>query len=604
MKARSLPGMILDIRRLMQTACVSSWPLVWAVVLMIVSSFFEGLTMGLLIPMMDLIIKGDSQALSSIPVLHTFLGPISGIRFRHAFFAILILVLTSSALKNLIVFLSELVVSKTSRAVENALRVKIYARYLSFSKKFLDRSKIGNVIDMATNQVLLAGDIFRFAQFFILNSILAAVYFTMMMLISWKLALASLLILPGTIALIRFLTKKIAVASEHRFEMDQKISSYLLDSLTNASLIRTYASENREVESYGKISNQSASNFHGIWKKIYFGSHALDFLLTVSIGVLLSVCLFIFLKKENAPLAAFFGFFLFLRRFSTAFNQIGDNFTSMTKSLAPIRKILWVFEDEDKEFISDGGHAPFETLNCSLTFKNISFAHNGKAVIKGVDLKCLKGRMTAIVGPTGSGKTTLINLLPRFYDPDSGAVMADGRDIREFSLKTWRTKIAMVEQDVPILNGTIRSNILYGQNGDVPLEKLDDAAKRSGIYDFISALPAGYDTEVGDRGIRLSGGERQRLAIARAILKDPEIFIFDEATSALDMETERRIQKAIEDLTQSKTVIVVAHRLSTIRNADHIVVLENGSISEEGTFDELIKNEGRFYHYWKLNKFD
>jgi len=601
---KGLKSYIADLQKLMRISRADTRLFFVSVGLMAAASFFEAVALGLFIPLLDLMIKGGQDPLFlKHPVLGSFIREIPHARFRYVFVALLGGLMTFVALKNLAAFLSEVTNSKITRQIEHALRVKIYERYLAFSRKFIDQSKIGNITDLATNQVLNACDLFRYFHFFIFNQILLVVYFVMMLWISWRLALTALLFLPLMVFVAKVISKKITVASNQRFEIDQKISATLLDALTNFGLIAAYVREKVEVESYEQISESSRSNFHGIWKKAYFASHALDFIVTLSIGLLLAVCLFVFMKEGGPQIALFFGFFVILRRFAFSFGQIGENFTLMAKSFGPIRKILWVFEDQDKEFIR-GGSVPFERLSEKIEFKDVSFSYDDcKDVLKKVSFTLKKGKMTAIVGPTGSGKSTVANLLPRFYDAGSGEILIDSVEIRRYDLASLRLKIAVVDQQVPILNQSIRENLTYGLSG-VTQAELDEAAHQSRIYDFISGLPAGYQTSVGDRGVRLSGGEKQRLAIARAILKKPEVFIFDEATSALDMETETQIQKAIEELTRDKTVVAIAHRLSTIRHADQILVLEDGRISEEGSFDELIRREGRFYHYWKLNVFN
>lgn len=600
----SLKNYIADLRKLMRVSRADARLFVVSAALMGAASFFEAVALGLFIPLLDLMIKGGQEpSFLKHPILGSFVRDLPHARFRYVFVALLGGLLTFIALKNLAAFLSEVTNSRITRQIEHALRVKIYERYLAFSRKFIDQSKIGNITDLATNQVLNACDLFRYFHFFIFNQILLVVYFTMMLWISWRLALMALLFLPIMVFVTKFISNKIAIASSQRFEIDQRISATLLDALTNFSLITAYVREKAEVESYEEISESSRSNLHGIWKKAYFASHTLDFIVTLSIGVLLAVCLFVFMKDGRPHIAIFFGFFVILRRFTFSFGQIGENFTLMAKSFGPIRKILWVFEDHDKEFIR-GGNAPFERLSAKIEFKNVSFSYDGcKDVLKKVSFAFEKGKMTAIVGPTGSGKSTVANLLPRFYDASSGEILIDSVDIRRYDLASLRLKFAMVDQQVPVLNRSIRENLTYGLIG-VTQTEIDEAACKSKIHDFISGLPSGYQTPVGDRGVRLSGGEKQRLAIARAILKKPEVFIFDEATSALDMETETQIQKAIEELTRDKTVVVIAHRLSTIRHADRILVLEEGRISEEGSFDDLIRREGRFYHYWKLNVFN
>jgi subfamily B ATP-binding cassette protein MsbA len=246
----------------------------------------------------------------------------------------------------------------------------------------------------------------------------------------------------------------------------------------------------------------------------------------------------------------------------------------------------------------DGEHAELADgqepgpLRDEIRYEGVGFSYEeGNPVLAGIDLNIPKGKVVALVGPSGGGKSTLADLLPRFYEPGDGVITMDGRDVREFSLRDWRGKMGIVTQDVILFNDTIRANVAYGRP-DATQAEIEAAAVAARAHDFIVNAPQGYDTVIGERGLQLSGGERQRLAIARAILRDPEILIFDEATSALDTESERLVQEAIERLMANRTTLVIAHRLSTIQGADQIVVIEKGRVAERGSHAELLEKGG------------
>jgi subfamily B ATP-binding cassette protein MsbA len=236
-----------------------------------------------------------------------------------------------------------------------------------------------------------------------------------------------------------------------------------------------------------------------------------------------------------------------------------------------------------------------------VVFENIWFNYDSKEILRNINLKVKRGSMLAVVGPSGVGKSTLVDLIPRFYDPKQGRVLIDGIDIKDVSLRSLRDQIGIVSQETILFNDTIRANISYGSS-QAKQNDIEEAAKKAHIHDFITHLPQGYDTIIGDRGMKLSGGERQRMAIARALLKNPPILLLDEATSQLDTTSERIVQEALNRLIEGRTVFVIAHRLSTIRHADMIVVLSGGTIVEQGAHDQLIAQKGLYYKLYQMQE--
>lgn len=270
------------------------------------------------------------------------------------------------------------------------------------------------------------------------------------------------------------------------------------------------------------------------------------------------------------------------------------------KGFSGFRRFLDVM-DTRPTIKDEPGAQPLSDVHGLVSYEDVSFCYDDDdtPVLKNVSFQIPAGRSVALVGPSGGGKTTICNLLPRFYDVTEGRITIDGKNVRKLTLKSLRDNIGIVQQDVYLFCGTIKENISYGKPGAL-MEEIIDAARRANIHDFIMSLPDGYDTYVGERGTRLSGGQKQRISIARVFLKNPPILILDEATSALDNESERHIQKSLEELAKNRTTITIAHRLSTIRNADEIIVITENGIAERGTHHDLLKRGGIYAHYYKM----
>ncbi|MCA9914000.1 MAG: ABC transporter ATP-binding protein, partial [Anaerolineae bacterium] len=278
---------------------------------------------------------------------------------------------------------------------------------------------------------------------------------------------------------------------------------------------------------------------------------------------------------------------------------LGETFDQYQRAMASTNRILDVLDTVPQ--IQDGSQAlPTQAVKGDVRFDDVQFAYsNGVRVLKGLSLNIPAGETAAIVGATGAGKSTVVKLLLRFYDVTGGTITVDGHDLRTLKLEDLRKAIGLVSQDVYLFHGTVRENIVYG-SFDASDEQVIEAAKVAEAHDFIMSLPQGYDTIVGERGQKLSGGQRQRISIARAVLKDPPILILDEATSSVDNETEAAIQRSLEKLVVGRTTIVIAHRLSTVRNADRIFVLENGALKEQGLHEELVEGNGIYAALWRV----
>lgn len=376
------------------------------------------------------------------------------------------------------------------------------------------------------------------------------------------------------------------------------INASLQDTLAGIRVVQSFANEEIEWEKFTRSNeNFLVSKGNNYQCMGFFMSGNAFFQGLMYLSTLVFGGLFIAQGKMEAADLAMFA--LYIGIFISPVQILVELTEMIQKGLSGFRRFLAVLATEpdiqDKEDAKE-----IEDVSGEVEFDHVSFRYTDEeAVLSDISFKIEAGRSVALVGPSGGGKTTICSLIPRFYDVTGGRVLVDQKDVRDLTMKSLRSKIGIVQQDVYLFCGTIRENIAYGKP-DASMDEIIEAAKKANIHEFIMELPEGYDTFVGERGTRLSGGQKQRISIARVFLKNPPILILDEATSALDNESERRIQKSLEALAKDRTTITIAHRLSTIRNADEIIVINEAGIAERGTHKELLGMNGLYAHYYKM----
>lgn len=484
--------------------------------------------------------------------------------------------------------------------MERDMRQQLFDHYEKLSFSYYSQNNSGQMMSK------LVSDLFDIAEFahhgpenLFISVVKIAGSFIFLFLINWRLALPLVVLV---LCMFIFSFRQNQRMQETFMENRRKIgdvNSSLQDTLAGIRVVQSFANEDIEREKFrksnhafliSKRNNYSCmGNFMG-WNLFFQG---MMYLVTLVFGGWL-IAHDLMNVTDLAMYALYIGIFI------SPIQILVELIEMMQKGLAGFRRFLDVMETEP-EIVDAPDAKPLTDVKGRVCYEDVSFHYSDDdtPVLSHVSFEIPAGKSIALVGPSGSGKTTICSLLPRFYDVTGGRITIDGRDVRTMTLKSLRTQIGMVQQDVYLFSGTIRENIGYGKPG-ASMEEIIEAARRANIHDFIEELPYGYDTFVGERGARLSGGQKQRISIARVFLKNPPILVLDEATSALDNESERWIQQSLEELSEGRTTITIAHRLSTIRNADEIIVITEDGIAERGTHESLLQQNGIYAHYYNM----
>jgi len=511
-----------------------------------------------------------------------------------------ILLIVFTLAKGIAEYFSTYLMARIGQSAVLKLREDLYSHLLAQSATFFERHRTNYLVSrlvtsaaaIETAVTATIRDMLR--ESFTLLAFLAASFYY-----SWRLALGSLLIAPVIAVLTAKFGKALRNLARESFEGSKQLTDTAQEALANQGIVKAYRAEKRESERFTHVAKKI------VRANLRSASIAGASPPTIEmIGILFVVLLLFFGQREiiadRMNTAQFVTFLFFLFRSYDPMRKLSRLQNSMEQALAAAHHV-WEVMDEHSTIKEKPGATELPALKTEIELRDVSFGYSNetKSVLRDVSLKVKAGTMVALVGQSGGGKSTLTKLLPRFHDPSSGAVLWDGTDIREASISSLRKQIALVTQETVLFNDTVRHNIAYGKAEATDVE-VEEAALIAFAHDFIRELPDGYDTIVGERGIFLSGGQRQRLAIARAILVNAPVLILDEATSALDAESERLVQSALSNLVRNRTTIVIAHRLSTVRRANVIVVMEAGRIIEIGTHAELLAKGGQYRKLYEL----
>ncbi len=585
------------------------WIMALAIFCMIVSSGMGGVSLGMIIPIVDNIlagrtitIPGDQSPPELVVGLVDKINSIPKVALLNWLIFIIVLIFL---IKEIFLFLQTYLMSKLGQSVLRDTREAVYKKLLALSNDFYTNTPTGELVSRITFDVgIIVNSITEGLTDLLLQPIQLIIYMSMVIWIKiyfsipLALTLVTVLVFPLVAYPVVNIGKKLRKISTATQESMSDLNSVLFETIYGIGIVKSFTAEDYQVNKFRTHNNRYFKMLMKSVKRMAIISPMGEFVGIFCMGIVLLIG-----GKEvvngNLSAGAFIAFLAALLSLIKPFKRLSRLYGINLQAMAAITRVLSVL-DREPTVKECSGSAAFSGFKDSIEFKDIDFSYDKEMpVLKGVNIRIPKGKILAIVGLSGAGKSTLVSLLPRFYDPCKGAVLIDGKDVRDFSIASLRSGIGIVTQETILFNDTVANNIAFGVL-KARTEKVIEAAKAANAHNFIMKMPDGYQTFIGDRGLRLSGGEKQRLALARALFKDPPILILDEATSQLDTESEKLVQDAIDRLMAHRTVLVIAHRLSTVEHADNIVVFEDGNIVESGTHAELLDRGGVYKRLYEL----
>ncbi len=484
--------------------------------------------------------------------------------------------------------------------MQSAMRLDLFSHLQKLPYSFYDNHETGRIMTRITSDLFEVCELAHHGpENLLISSVMILLSFTYLFTIDPFLTLIIFTCVPILVIVSWNMRKPMRRAFDDRRKSNATINAAVESSVTGIRVTKAYTNAKREVEKFGKGNEQFVDASRRAYRAMAMFHSSTSFVTDI-FNVFILIAGGLFLYSGRISFGDYSTFIVSVNLFINPVNTLISFMEQFQNGVSGFKRFLEIMDEEPEK--DQQNAEDLQNVQGTIEFKNVTYSYDpSKEVLHDVNLKLEKGRKLALVGPSGGGKTTLCHLLPNFYklDESHGSILIDGKDIRSLTLESIRRNIGIVQQDVFLFVGTIRDNILYGRPGATE-EEMISAAKRANIHDYVMTLEKGYDTEIGERGVKLSGGQKQRLSIARVFLKDPAILILDEATSALDNTTEVLIQQALDELCKGRTTLVVAHRLSTIRNADEIAVVVNGRITERGTHDDLMAAGGTYKSLYSL----
>jgi subfamily B ATP-binding cassette protein MsbA len=570
-----------------------SWVLSGMIILGVLAALSEGLSISLFIPLVQ-----DQMGTQTAGLTGWLTWLFRGIPPEHRLLWIGFSIFLCMVLKNVLSYSYSLLFQSVNASIGHRIRCGILHQLLGVGQSYLDTHDYGKLLNTLATETWRVTSACTVLARVIINICTTLIFGILLLLISWKLTLITGCLLFLMSQIIQLLTRRVKRISAEATAANQNLTHRMIETLGGLHLIRAFGRENHEKDRFALASRVVSTVFFKM-ERIAGIVQPLSEVLTASllVGILLAVAM-----RTPGQMAASITFLVLLYRLQPRVKQFDADRVALDALSASVEDVRSLLDESDKPYLRSGSRTP-ASIERGIVFEEVSFQYDsGKhAALKQVSCSINIGETTAFVGPSGAGKSSMISLICRFYDPSAGRLLIDGVPLQELDLAWWRSQIAVVSQQVFLFNASVAENIAYGKL-DATREELVEAARRAHAMEFIEGLPDGFDTILGDQGLRLSGGQRQRLALARAFVRDPQILILDEATNSLDLISEGVVQDALEQFGRNRTVLIVAHRISTIEHADKIIVLDSGRIIESGTVGPLLAAGGLFSRFCALQR--
>ncbi|MCF4969843.1 ATP-binding cassette domain-containing protein [Nostoc sp. CMAA1605] len=563
-------------------------------------ALFNGVSTTLIVPIVLKIVGQEIDLSDAPPILKSIMIPFDSVQENYRILVMSLAIIALISLKNLASYASSLTSSSFTRKLTSDIREAGLQVLLEVDLDYFAKMRVGDLLNSLGGEMGRAATSISNVIKLIITVITIFVFIGLLLSISWQLTIASTILLSFVTLINQYAMVRAKKFGHMLSEMSRVYSIAVLETLNGIRLVKATGNEEKEFNRIRQLIRDREQADYDSQANSQVIAPLSEVMGITALLLIVFLSRVLFADQVNALSAVLLTYLLVLLRLLPLVSQLNSIRNTFANSAPSVNIVSEFLRRDNKPFMASGD-VIYEKLEKGIHFNSLSFNYPGhdKSVLKDVSLFLPRGTTLALVGGSGAGKSTLADLLPRFYDPISGSITVDGRDLRDFDVKSWRKRMGIVSQDTFLFNESVKENIAYGRQ-DATEAEIIAATKRANAYEFISKLPQGFDTMIGDRGVMLSGGQRQRLAIARALLQNPEILILDEATSALDTVSERLVQAALDDLSRDRTTLVIAHRLSTVQNADQIAVLDQGQVVEVGTHEQLLQKGGYYARLYSM----